>query len=122
MFKKRLRELRLDRQMSQQELAESLGVSRGAIGMYEQGKREPDSTILQRIADFFGVTVDYLLGRSNYRAPWEKGGKADIDLEEFVRNQSNIKLMGDPLSEETKEDVLLFLKTAHEFIVHKKTK
>ena len=56
--------LRESRELTQSELAKRLEVSRSALGMYEQGHREPDFETLLRIADFFGVTLDYLFGRS----------------------------------------------------------
>ena len=49
--------------MSQKELAEKLGVSTSAIGMYEQERREPDSAKLEQLCEIFNVTLDYLLGR-----------------------------------------------------------
>ena len=60
----RIRELRKAEGMSQKELALNLGVSTSAVGMYEQGRREPDSEKLSGLCEIFGVTMDYLLGRS----------------------------------------------------------
>lgn len=57
-----LKQLRLSEKMTQPELASKIGVSRSAISMYENGAREPDISTLLLISDFFGVTVDYLLG------------------------------------------------------------
>lgn len=54
--------LRRQRGMSQKELAARLGVSPSAVGMYEQGRREPDCAGLLRLAEIFGVSVDLLLG------------------------------------------------------------
>ncbi|MBM7582479.1 transcriptional regulator with XRE-family HTH domain [Caldicoprobacter guelmensis] len=70
MFSKRLKELRKEHKMTQTELGKILGLSTSAIGMYEQGRRDPDSFTLQKIADTFNVTVDYLLGRSDIRNPY----------------------------------------------------
>ena len=58
-----LRHLRFSKGISQTTLAKKLSVSRSAICQYESGKREPDYQTLQKLADFFGVSVDYLLGR-----------------------------------------------------------
>lgn len=66
-FAQRLAELRAARKLSQYKLAEMLGFSRGQIANYEQGSREPDHATLQQFADFFGVSVDYLLGRTDVR-------------------------------------------------------
>ena len=60
-----LRELRLRNNMTQRVLAEALGLSESAIGMYERGHREPDFETLETIADYFNVDMDYLTGRSN---------------------------------------------------------
>lgn len=69
MISERLKYLREDAELSQKELAKALGVSPSTIGMYESGKRTPDSEMLTRICDFFNITVDYLLGRSNVKKP-----------------------------------------------------
>jgi len=55
--------LRLARGLTQQELAKYLGISPVTISGYENGHREPTIEMLERIADYFDVTVDYLLGR-----------------------------------------------------------
>lgn len=57
----RISELRKKCHISQRELAVRLGVSTSAIGMYEQGRREPDTKTLLRLAQEFNVTVDYLI-------------------------------------------------------------
>ena len=53
--------LRIGKGWSQAELGRRLGVSASAIGMYEQGRKEPSLGLVVRIARLFGVTVDYLL-------------------------------------------------------------
>lgn len=65
MFGERLASLRKRKGLSQYALAERLNFSRGQLSNYEQGKREPDYNTLQKIADFFEVSVDYLLGRTD---------------------------------------------------------
>ena len=64
-FSKRLAELRHDHGMTQRELADKIGVSRGTIGMYEISKRDPDTDTLVKIARVFNVTTDYLLGNTD---------------------------------------------------------
>lgn len=61
----RLRKLREKRELSQYELARRLGIARTTYQGYEMGAREPDYETLQKIADFFDVSTDYLLGRTN---------------------------------------------------------
>ena len=63
-FRDKLRELRKERGMTQQAVAEALGVSFSTVSMYERGQRCPDMEMLGRIADYFGVTTDVLLGKS----------------------------------------------------------
>ena len=64
-FGNRLKKLREGRGMNQTDLANQLQVSSSAIGMYEQGLREPNVERLIRMADFFGVSLDYLMCRTN---------------------------------------------------------
>jgi transcriptional regulator with XRE-family HTH domain len=65
----RIAQLRKERAMTQQQLADALLLTRGRINNYEQGTREPDYEILCKLAIFFNVTSDYLLGISNYQTP-----------------------------------------------------
>lgn len=58
-----IKELRLERGLSLAALAKSIGVSQKAIDYWERGVNEPKATYIVLLADFFGVTTDYLLGR-----------------------------------------------------------
>jgi len=64
-FGSRLKELRLRKQITQEQLATYLGVSKSAVGMWEGEKREPDLETVLKVADYFEVSVEYLLGREN---------------------------------------------------------
>lgn len=64
-FSTRFKQLRISKNITQDDIARQLNVSRSAIGMYEQGKREPDFGVLISIANFFDVDLDYLLGHSD---------------------------------------------------------
>lgn len=59
-----LKELLCVHGMAQKQLAENLNLSPSALGNYIQGSREPDYETLMRIADYFHVTTDFLLGRA----------------------------------------------------------
>lgn len=64
-FAQRLKALRKERGVTQQQLADGVGISKGGLSYYENAGRTPDISILERFADYFGVTTDYLLGRTN---------------------------------------------------------
>lgn len=64
-FAMRLKKLREQKKLNQTELANLLEVSNGSISKWERGDRQPDYETLERIADIFNVTIDYLLGRSD---------------------------------------------------------
>lgn len=65
----RLRELRKEKGLTQNELAKLLNVSDRSVGFYETGDRDPDTETLKKLANLFDVTIDYLLCRSNNRSP-----------------------------------------------------
>ena len=60
----RLKELRIAKGMTQNELAKVIGYSSLSYARYEKGEREPYISTLCKLADYFNVSVDYLLGRT----------------------------------------------------------
>lgn len=68
LFPARLRELRNEKSVSQQTLADTLKVSKSTIGYWENGDSLPDAESLAMLADFYGISADYLLGRSDVRS------------------------------------------------------
>lgn len=71
MLSQKLKELRLNKGLTQIEFAKTFNIANGTVGNWETGKREPDYEMLSRIADFYGVTIDYLLGRNDKEKPTE---------------------------------------------------
>lgn len=65
-FCERLKELRLERNISTVKLATAIGVSNSIISRWENGLRVPSIDHLYNIAKYFGVTSDYLIGLSDY--------------------------------------------------------
>ena len=61
-FKDNLKELRLEKNLGQVELAKAIGVSKGVISMWENGLREPKMYYLILLAKFFNVSIDELVG------------------------------------------------------------
>ena len=70
-FSERVKELREARGMSQAAVGKIIGVARYSVYGYEKGKNYPDVPHLIALADFFDVSTDYLLGRSDIRK-WEQ--------------------------------------------------
>lgn len=65
MFAQRLKELRKEKHMTQVQLAELLGVSKGTVAMWEIGKREANFETLNALSTIFDRRIDYILGYSN---------------------------------------------------------
>ncbi len=63
-FARILQDLREDRDISRKDLALALNISVSTLGMYEQGRREPNIDMLIKMADYFDVSIDFLVGRS----------------------------------------------------------
>lgn len=66
MIKKILKQLRADNSLTQKQIAEILNISVTGYASWEQGKAEPSIAMLIKIADYFEVTIDYLVGRKDY--------------------------------------------------------
>ncbi|TNJ66718.1 helix-turn-helix domain-containing protein [Paenibacillus hemerocallicola] len=75
----RIAYLREKRGLTQEELANKLGISRAALSHYETNRREPDYETLGNIANYFNISLDYLLGRTN-----NPDTVLDDDVREFV--------------------------------------
>ncbi|WP_455500923.1 helix-turn-helix domain-containing protein [Gemmiger sp.] len=61
-FATNFKKLRLEKDLSQAELARQLGISKSSVNMYERGERKPDFELAERISDYFCVDLTYLLG------------------------------------------------------------
>lgn len=75
MFAIRLKELREKNSLSQKAFSIKIGVSQSTVGMWESNRREPNFETVEKLANFFNVSVDYLLGREEKAAPQEKQQK-----------------------------------------------
>lgn len=95
----------------------------------------PSPQVLQILAKVYDYPYSKLLEAAGY-LPEDNGGNghtsipwwerdespSDVELWEFVEKHSNLKLMGDPLDEDAKHDILLFLRAAHEHIKQERKK
>lgn len=68
----RLRDLREDRDLTQDELVQILDMHKTTYTNYEQGKREPPFELIIKLAKFYNVTIDYIAGLTNNPTPYNK--------------------------------------------------
>lgn len=76
----RIKKLREEKQLKQEELAKILSISPSAIGMYERDAREPNDELTLKLAEYFDVSTDYLLGKSDIRNPEIEIDKDKINI------------------------------------------
>lgn len=84
----RLKELRQEKNINQLKLAMDLNITQASVSKYEIGAREPSLEILEKMSDYFGVSTDYLIGRSDIRKPLtaKELKKDELDLIYKYRN------------------------------------
>lgn len=70
MMNLRLRDMREDHDLMQKEVAAVLGIDQRVYSNYEIGKREIPTRLLTRLADYYGTSTDYLLGRTDVQTPY----------------------------------------------------
>lgn len=72
MFQNRLRDLREDRDLKQKDIADLLQVHQTTYSDYELGRLNIPIAALHTLADYYGVSIDYLLGRTNVKKPYPR--------------------------------------------------
>ena len=88
---RRIRDMREDRDLYQKDLAEYLRCSQVCYSYYEMGKRDIPTDVLIRLADFYGTSVDYLLGRTDEKAPYPpRSGRRQKSLTELAARKPRI--------------------------------
>lgn len=111
-FVKRLKLLRLDQKKTQQEMAEYLGIRRSTYGEYERGKIVPPYDKIEKLANYFNVSVDWIVGNTNFKTYDEKydvKGLPDISqdlkliLEDLQNQQKALMFDGKALDDESRE-------------------
>lgn len=84
-----LKELRKEKGLTQRELAKLLNISNSSLAMYETDKREPDFELVKKIAEFFDVTMDYLLGNNKSNSTEQNGSQPYyVELNRVVQNMN----------------------------------
>ena len=86
----RMRLLRREKKMTMKQLGEKIGLAESTISLYETGKHEPDHKTLAEIADVLGVSVDYLLGRTEVRNSNEKENQPTANGDELDEKLVNL--------------------------------
>jgi transcriptional regulator with XRE-family HTH domain len=105
----RIKELRESRKIKQKEMAEILQVPNNTYNQWENEKRQPDPDMLVKIAEYFGVTVDYLLGRDEEPHKTEKSPSATDGLTNF---QSTILQLLECVPEDRQDELASLIESA----------
>lgn len=108
MLGRRMKDKRKHLGYTQKEVADRIGIARTTYAMYESESRDPDTKTLERLADFYGVSTDYLLGRD---VPEWASVNDVIELENLLENNVNMAYGGEALTEEEKQRVKDILTT-----------
>ena len=102
------RKIREQSGLTQQQMADKLGVSRSAIGMYENGEREPNFETLELMADTFNVDMNYLLGKKPTTEVIPDRYYLDDDardMAQFIYENPEYKVLFDASRKVKKEDI-----------------
>jgi len=70
-FGERLKELRKEKDLTLEELAKLFGTTNATLSRYETNQRQPKMDLVRELAEYFGVSVDYITGKSQYKADFE---------------------------------------------------
>ncbi len=85
----RIKELRIEQKKTQKDAADFLGMSEQVLSYYERGKREPKLKTWEKLAEYFGVPVPYLMGISNDRDGWDEWSKNTGYSIDEIKNEIN---------------------------------
>ena len=112
MFSERLKALRKEAGFTQKEMAQQFGISQQAYATWENGQKMPAKERLAKLANFFNVSIDYLLGNSDNK----KSNEADLSMIEtlYQRTSRNLTEEEQKLLEEELKKILLKHQQAHE--------
>lgn len=133
----RIKQARLEKGLDQLALCEKLSIEQSTLSNYENGRRIPKPDMIVKMADIFGVSTDYLLGKTDMRTPngyssattaisnTDKHAtltsKDHIEIDEYIENfenellsQTGLMLDGEPMTQESKEKLLAALRIGAE--------
>lgn len=103
MIIERLKKLRKERKLTQKDIATFLDISQPAYQQFESGKKKMNLETMEKLADFFNVSTDYLLGKTDF---------PDLDLEVDIDNaiDNSVAYDGTPITDNDREIIKNFLK------------
>ncbi len=93
----RIRELREQKNISQKQIADIMHISQSSISEYESGNQQPPLDMIVKLADFFDVSIDYLLGRTDIKISINKleqklrTKSGDVSINDFLRLRNDEK-------------------------------
>ncbi len=104
----KIKELRKQSGMTQAELAGKLGISSSAVGMYEQGRREPDNDMMLKLCDVFDVSADDLLGqiKKTGKSVTRELSEVFDEFTQFLSAQQSLMFDGVPLNDDDKSKIV----------------
>lgn len=119
-FSKKLKRLRLNAGLTQADVAKRTAMSASAVGMYEQGRREPDFGTVQKFCDLYGVTPNYLMQE-------EGGAPSEIHdvintMREQMKGSDGLMFNGVPVSEEDTEKIFDAMLLAARLVMNEREK
>ena len=117
---KKLKSLRIKSGMTQAELARRVKVSPSCIGMYEQGRREPKSHVLSKMCRELDATGDYILDLNKTNFKSKEFHNIIQEFTEFLENENNILINGQPLDREDIRRITNALKVATAVVLEDK--
>lgn len=103
MFIERLKKLRKKEKLTQKDIATFLNISQPAYQQFESGKKKMNLETMEKLADYFNVSTDYLLGKTDIPEP-----ESDIDLDSAI--DSSVAYDGTPITDNDREIIKDFLK------------
>lgn len=112
---RKIKELRKKSGLTQAELAEKLEISPSAVGMYEQGRREPDNKTLSRICRILDASGDYVLDLNEAYQSHSQNADIYHVISDFIENlekEENLMFNGEPINQAERKKITSALKVA----------
>lgn len=113
-----IKNLRLEKGYDQQDICTFLNIEQSTLSNYENDRRVPKPDMISKMADFFGVTTDYILGRTT-NIELTKKDKMEIDeylnnFENELLSQTGLMFDGEPMTQESKEKLIAAMRIGAE--------